>query len=335
MADLPLDESIEVTIRDSTDQTRELTVNADGSINTTDVGTLGTGTIVALNGTVIVPVVGKSTVTFNITGTWVATLTFQGSVDNGVTYTTIIANLTAQAVTTSTSANDRAIVACAGYTHIRLIATAFTSGTATITWSTGAGQQLSQVWNTNAASLATRATQGPAGTVAWLIEDRASTLSSYAATVVGLVTAATATDIFTITGSGTKTIKITRVEISGTATAATSVNIELIKRSTADSGGTSSAVVVVPLDSNNAAGTATVLSYTANPTLGTNLRSVRAARYSFSAAGGLSQPLTWNFGGLPAQPPTLRGTSQQLVVNFNSTTVSGASIGIAIEWTEE
>jgi hypothetical protein len=116
---------------------------------------LGTGTITALNGVVIVPVDGKSTITFNITGTWTATLSFQGSVDGGILYTTIIANLTAQAVTTSTSANDRAIVACAGYTHVRLIATAFTSGTANIDWSAGQGQQLSQVWNTNASSLRT------------------------------------------------------------------------------------------------------------------------------------------------------------------------------------
>lgn len=298
-------------------------------------GTSGTGTITALNGSVIISTDGKSTVTFNVTGTWVATLAFQGSVDGGVNYTAIIANLTAQAVSTLLSGNDRAIVSCAGYTHIRVIATAFTSGTANIDWSAGQGQQLSQVWNTNAASLATRASQGATGTTAWLVETRANTLATYGAGSVGLATATAATDVFTITGSATKTVKITYIEISGTSTLGASVDIELIKRSSADSGGTSTSVVVVPVDSNSAAGTATVLRYTANPTLGTNLRSVRAARYAFPTAGSANQSLIWNFGGLPSEPPTLRGTSQQFAINFNATTVGGASISIAVEWTEE
>lgn len=161
--------------------------------------------------------------------------------------------------------------------------------------------------------------------------------TSYSASVVGLVSVATATDIFTITGSATKTIRITRLEFSGTTTSGSGlgVNLSLIKRSTANSAGTSSASTVVPHDSSNAAATATVLSYTANPTLGTTVGAVRTERYGFVTSGGSVTPLVWNFGDRPSQSIVLRGTSQVLAINLNSTSVTGPSISVSVEWTEE
>src|SRR5204863_4895248 len=94
--------------------------------------------------------------------------------------------------------------------------------------------------------------------------------ATYGASITGLVVAASATDIFAITGSATKIVRITRLRISGVRTTGTDTDIQLIKRSTANTGGTSTNPTKVAYDSNDPASTATINAYTANPTgLGT------------------------------------------------------------------
>jgi hypothetical protein len=156
---------------------------------------------------------------------------------------------------------------------------------------------------------------------------------SMAATVT---LAATATDVFTITGSASKTIRITQIQVSGIATTAISPIVVLAKRSTANTAGTSTAMTAVPHDSSSAAATATGLAYTANPTLGNLVGNIRSDRIVFpltTVAG--SGPQIWTFGERPSQAIVLRGTSQVLAVNLSSTTVTGGSISCDIEWTEE
>src|SRR5262245_64634991 len=76
---------------------------------------------------------------------------------------------------------------------------------------------------------------------------------------------ATPADVFTITGSATKTVSITKMCISSVQSTAGINAWYLTKRSTANSGGTSSNLTEIPYDSNNAAATATTLSYTVDP----------------------------------------------------------------------
>ena len=160
--------------------------------------------------------------------------------------------------------------------------------------------------------------------------------STYSAAVVGLATAALATDIFTITGSATKTVKVIHVEVTGTETTSAIRDILLIKRSSANSGGTFTSPTVVPHDSNNAAGTAIVKAYTANPTLGTTIGTIRVRKVDVEATNlvGASDDVIWEFGGL-CQPIVLRGTGEVLAVNLNGVTSSGSSFDISVEWTEE
>ena len=158
---------------------------------------------------------------------------------------------------------------------------------------------------------------------------------SYSASSVGFVPAAAATDICTLTGSATKTIRLTRVEVTGTGTAAATVNISLIKRSTADTAGTAVAATVGPHDSNNAAGTATVNHYTANPTLGTTTFTARVSRYTAVAAAALINPLFWDFGERPAQAIVLRGTGQVAAINLGGATIAGPVFNCNWEYTEE
>lgn len=164
-----------------------------------------------------------------------------------------------------------------------------------------------------------------------------TTKSTYSASPGGIGLAAAATDVFTITGSATKTITVTRMSISGTATAATNSIIQIIKRSTANSGGTATTAAAVPHDSNNAAATATIVGYTANPTsLGTAVgSSVRLDRIFLATTVTDSDHLKYDFGVPPSQPIVLRGTSQVLAFNFSTLTITGGNVDCYVEWTEE
>lgn len=158
---------------------------------------------------------------------------------------------------------------------------------------------------------------------------------SAAATVVP---AAAATDIFTITGSATKLVRVTRIQISGQATAAVLVALALAKRSAANTGGTSTAPGLVPHDSADAAASATVLNYSVNPaSLGTLIDNVRKQTIplmtptpTFTAA-----PIVWDFTTRNGKGILLRGIAQVLAINFLGQTSSGNVLSVDIEWTEE
>lgn len=169
---------------------------------------------------------------------------------------------------------------------------------------------------------------------------------TYSAAKVGLVPAASATDIFTITGSATKTIRVTHIEITATTTSATpaALDVLLLKRSTADTGGTSTgSPTPVPHDSANAAVSATVLAYTANPTTGTLVgTAIRNQKFFQTLATYTAtdfpakDSLTWDFGNRPGQAIVLRGIGDVLAINLNGVTATAtASFNIALEWTEE
>lgn len=157
---------------------------------------------------------------------------------------------------------------------------------------------------------------------------------TYSSTVVGLVLAANPTDVFTIIGSASKVVRIHKIRVSGTTTSGSpiKISVNLVKRSTADTAGTSTTPSVVPHDSDNAAGTAVTRAYTANPTLGTSVGVIRAQSTSVQAAG-MTEAIDWDFEHL-GQPLVLRGVAQNLAVNFNGTSITGSVISISIEWSE-
>lgn len=164
-----------------------------------------------------------------------------------------------------------------------------------------------------------------------------SGLATYSAGFVGLVPPASATDIFTITGSATKTVRIKFIQMSASTTSGSGVafNLSIVKRSTANSGGTSTTATAVPHDSTSAAGTAVVRGYTANPTVGTLVGVVRATRTEAVTAGTSRQIGEYTFSNKNDQSIVLRGTSEVLAVNLNGASVTGPVVGCSIEWTEE
>lgn len=167
--------------------------------------------------------------------------------------------------------------------------------------------------------------------------NNASESPTYSAGFAGLVPPAAATDVITITGSASKTIRITKIKFSVSTTAGSglSFNVTLLKRSTANSGGTNTTATNVPHDSNDAAGTATVQGYTANPTVGTLVGIIRACRTQAVTQGADRTPVEWTFSESPAKALYLRGTAQVISLNFNGTTITGPVVGGYIEWVEE
>lgn len=160
---------------------------------------------------------------------------------------------------------------------------------------------------------------------------------TYGSAIVNLAVVTGATDVFTIIGSATKTIKISSITVSGSAAAAIIIPVLLIKRSAADTGGTSTTPTVVPYDSGSAAGTAVTRAYTANPAaLGAAVGTVFTQKIGLPLTSG-STPVsvTIEFGSSFASPIVLRGVAENLVINLNATAITTGNLNISIEWTEE
>lgn len=150
---------------------------------------------------------------------------------------------------------------------------------------------------------------------------------------------ATATDVLVLSGSASKIIRVTKVSVVGTATAASIYDHYVIKRTAANTGGTSTSVTAAQSDSTDSAQTGTLRLYTANPSgLGTGI-SVEANKTYLSASatpGAAALPSVYTFGLRNDKAIVLRGTAESLAINFGGQAVpSGASLYLSIEWTED
>lgn len=167
--------------------------------------------------------------------------------------------------------------------------------------------------------------------------------ATYAASTNGtIVSPATPSDMAIINGSGTKLIKIIAVQFSAIQTTLGTNIYYLVKRSTANSGGTSTTLTSVPFDSTNASATAVVQAYTANPTTGSAVGTITAMQVkspALTSAISLHNIDLANFGMRSfelAQPITLRGTAEGLAINFAGAAFPTGMLWVAnFVWTEE
>lgn len=160
---------------------------------------------------------------------------------------------------------------------------------------------------------------------------------TYSCAWTGLAAVASGTDLVRISGSATKTVYVQEVRFSATAAAAKTLDVLLVKRSTANSGGTSSAGAAIPHSSDDEAGTAAILLYTANPTTGTSTGNVRATRYTVSVvdAAATQGEVVWDLRGYNGgKGLRLEGVAQGLCLNLGGTTTGGTFAG-SITYTEE
>ena len=151
--------------------------------------------------------------------------------------------------------------------------------------------------------------------------------------------AATTGVLFYVCGSSTATVVLRSLQISGTGSSVGTQVMNLIKTSTAPSGGTPVSITPTPFDSNNAAATATAAAYTAAPTGGTSVGNVGTFSFTFptptgtNGAGGIIPPLIVTPQG--SQPLILRGATQCVELQTSSSAVSGESLSVTATWTEE
>lgn len=178
---------------------------------------------------------------------------------------------------------------------------------------------------------------------------------SYAAAHVSLAPASTATDIACLNGSATRTVRLKRIVISGVAGTAINVPIFVAKRNALDTGGTPPTTIAtglgIPfaLDSTFAAPSATVQSFTANPTIAdTNWTTALANIISsvtvpFATTGTLigQTPTVIDFAEWTGiSPPVLRGATQSVCISLNTSgqtvsTPSSGLVSITWLWTEQ
>ena len=152
--------------------------------------------------------------------------------------------------------------------------------------------------------------------------------------------AATASDIFRITGSAAKTIRIVDVSMGGTATAASVINAFTIKRSTLNTAGTAVVSTIVPHDSTNTASSVTVNHYTTNPTLGTAVGTIKTSKVFLPIAATAAQSIQNNIlpmQNILSQPIVLRGVNESLCVNLGAVALpaGAAQFFVNITWIEE
>jgi hypothetical protein len=160
-------------------------------------------------------------------------------------------------------------------------------------------------------------------------------LMAYSASFSALTPVATATDFVSLIGSATKNIRLLRVELFGVATAAAVVDVSLIKRTTADTGGASTPIVVPRYDSTDIAATASANTWTANPgVLGTSQGNVRTSKLGLTASPAVGNSLVWEFWR-DGTAPVLRGVGEGLHLSWNGAAVpAGTLLNGYLEWDE-
>ena len=162
-----------------------------------------------------------------------------------------------------------------------------------------------------------------------------------AATSTTLVCPAGTKSFFSMMGSATKLILINRIYVSGlTMTSPAYNNIVIRKISSVPSGGTSSSLTKVSLDTINPDSTANTCSvYTVEPTtdgtlVGT-LQSKRVLINNTSAAAGDQQAVTqFDFNGDTNTDIILRGVNQGISLAFGTTPASAITLSLELCWLE-
>lgn len=203
-------------------------------------------------------------------------------------------------------------------------------------------QLLYDIWQQlggNASGLSANVTTTPGGS------------ASYRVATYANVGYATPTDLACLVNpsASSKTVYVTQFGIAPQATTATIGTWYTVKRSSPDTGGTSAAATVVPLDSADAAATATVLIYSAAPTLGTLVGDLNVDVGSAPATSAAASFFGLNAGNSGTQgesyfdaaatssltqPITLHA-GESICINFAGASLpSGFTAGYLAEWTE-
>lgn len=163
--------------------------------------------------------------------------------------------------------------------------------------------------------------------------DTESQKATYSYATASITPAATPTELFNISGATGKVIRIKKIAMDLSSTVSGKINVALIKRSTAASGGTSASGTVNKFDSNDVTASASILSFTANPTVGTT---VSIAEAFALPSGAAPVAVVRDYSTRNDESMVLRA-GEYLGVNGLGSALPNADarINFTIEWTEE
>lgn len=165
--------------------------------------------------------------------------------------------------------------------------------------------------------------------------------ATYSAATALFTPPATPTDFFIINGSASKTVRIISLTWSALQTTAGINVLYLIRRTSANSGGTAVATTIVKHDTNDSSATAVAQHYTANPTTGSSSGQIQTLKLLTPAAASLVSNVHHQLLPVDAKgiyrPIVLRGVAEGLAINFNGAALpSGmANMSVGVTWIEE
>lgn len=263
------------------------------------------------------------------------------SITDGTTKVTVIAATAALKTDLSSVAGTATSTAAAGVAKVGIVGNTAATLDSTNTAATAPTNALltSAMYNSTVPALTNgQAVAAECDTTGSLYQNSEGRKQTYRVGVVGFTPIASSTaPSISVTGSATKTIRITRIRMSVTAATGTATDISL-KRFTALSGGTanSQSANIAKMDSGNASATAVVNQWSAAATTTTAAGIVNAERYEIVTAAVSVQPgiIEWTFGDKNGQGLVLRGTSE--FAGFCISAVGTTPVGDCwVEWTEE
>ncbi len=162
---------------------------------------------------------------------------------------------------------------------------------------------------------------------------------TYSYQLAAYVPAATATDVACLVGSASAVLRLNRIQVTADATGSSVLDVYVIKRSTANTGGTATQPAFLSLDSTNAVAKGVVNLYSANPSaLGTGI-TIAGDHYEIPSSTGPGYSASaWveDFGTRNNQPIVIRGANESVCFNLNGATLpAGLNVFMRIEWVEE
>ncbi len=147
--------------------------------------------------------------------------------------------------------------------------------------------------------------------------------------------ASSTTDNACIYGNSTDTVVLYEVDVSGVQTTAGIVNVSLIRRSAAESGGTSTNMTAVRSDvTNYSAADTTPVYYTGTgPTAGTAVGNVDNKYTAFLSTSTATPADLYLWNGR-LKPQVLIGSSQGVCVNLGNAALTGGEMSLTWRWLE-
>ncbi len=176
--------------------------------------------------------------------------------------------------------------------------------------------------------------------VALMTEMAGSSKATYTYLITATAPYATPTDWVVLRGSATKTVQVVRTSFTGFATAATDILFTYKTHSIANTAGTSTTPAIIQRDSLDPAPTASILLYSAAPTINASAIIVEnvwfALAVTMAAASTLPVPRVAEYSLGAYEPWVLHGVAQEFAINFAGAAIpAGGLYTYEITWTEE